>query len=507
MPVSTNHPQNLARDFLLNAEAASSGTAPGRLLLDHLRRDQRLKGTKEGCREGDCGACAVLLGELMDGEYVAYRAVPSCMLLAPQVIGRHVVTIEGLNLPRGLTPQQSAIVDAGASQCGFCTPGFVVSFTNLLLSAAELSLDEAITAIGGNLCRCTGYVSLVRAAEELVSQFENLSPPGPLRTKELVELGVLPKHFLEAAQQLRLLRKEQKLLDTSEQRQGTAEQEALIVVAGATDLIVQHGAAINTAPLRFQPAGPKPSSPYIEGDELIIPGATSFESLRRSPAFATVWPSALKDLELFASALIRERATVAGNIANASPIADGTAMLLALEARLEIGSREGLESAQSNTRRQRPLADFFQSYKQIDLGPDEWIHNVRIALQPRRRVHFEKISKRTYLDIATVNSAVCITTSKDGIIESIMISAGGVAPTPLVLIKTAAFLTGKTLGVKLLLAAMPVLDDELAPIDDVRGSAAYKRLAIRQLFFAHFLDLFPSASGLIDEAALLEAIR
>ena len=490
MTTPTLPPPNGSGHFLLNEELVSIGASPGRLVLDLLRRDRRLVGTKEGCREGDCGACSVLLGELGSDGAVTYRAVPACMLLAGHLAGRHVVTLEGLNLPATLTPQQDAIVTAGASQCGFCTPGFVVSFTGFLLNATEFTVDEAVTAIGGNLCRCTGYVSLVRAARELVTTFGGLVPPGPARIEALVAAEALPKHFLEAQQRLVELR------NAPSGHDAAAQPNHPIALAGGTDVIVQRGAALDEATPRFLVASTAPRAPDFEANELIIPAAASFEDLRRSPAFAEVWPTAREDLELFASAIIRERATVAGNLANASPIADGTAMLLALDAELELGS--------SAATRRLPLAQFYRGYKQLDLAADERILSVRIAHDPRRRVHFEKLSKRTYLDIATVNSGLGVIADESGRIESITISAGGVAPTPLLLRETAAFLTGKTLTAAQLQAAAPILDAELSPIDDVRGSAAYKRLALRQLFFAHFLALFPAA---IDAAELMESPR
>ena len=472
--------------YLLNAGAVSSASASGRLLLDHLRRDLRLVGTKEGCREGDCGACSVLVGEPTEDGTLRYRAVPACMLLVGHVRGRHVVTIEGLNLPTGLTPQQTAMVEFGGSQCGFCTPGFIVSFTGFLLNATEFTEDEAVRAIGGNLCRCTGYVSIVRAARALVREFGTLMPPGAARVEALVAAGALPEHFGSAAARLR------ELGDEVIEDKGAL---AALRIGGGTDLIVQRGAELDELEPLFLMPPERERLPSLEGDELRIPAAATFEDLRRSSAFARVWPTAAKDLELFASSLIRERATVAGNLANASPIADGTAMLLALEAILEL---EG-----GATARRLPLASFFLGYKQLALEDGERIVSVRIPVRPSRRVHFEKISKRTFLDIATVNSGLGIDL-RAGVIEHVTISAGGVAPTPLVLAKTTRFLTGRKLDDDTLLRAAELLDTELAPISDVRGSAAYKRLALRQLFFAHFLELFPDH---VSEAALLGAVR
>lgn len=474
--------------FLLNGKPVQASVAPGRLVLDYLRRDLRSVGTKEGCREGDCGACAVLLGELdpEEGGCITYRAVPSCMLLLGHVRHRHIVTIEGLNPAKGLSPVQQAVVDQGASQCGFCTPGFIVSFTEFVLNCTEFTVEGARRAIAGNLCRCTGYVSLVRAGEVLVKLFGDLPPPGEERLAALVGTGALPELFGTAGEQLRRLPPSPGHSDAS-----------TLTFGGGTDLIVQRGSALDQLAPNFMPSGRDQRALSMEGNRLRIPASASFEDLVRSAEFCALWPEAQRDLERFGSVLIRERATVGGNIANASPIADGTAIFLALDAELEL--------EKGGTTRRLPLGEFFLGYKQIALDPGEVIValHVQTPASAGRRMHFEKVSKREFLDIATVNSALSIA-ERGGRIEAVSLSAGGVAPTPLLLRKTAAALIGKQVQAQTVINACSVLDDEIAPISDVRGSHSYKRLLLRQLFFAHFLALFPE---LVDEELLLEVSR
>ncbi|HIG10786.1 MAG: FAD binding domain-containing protein [bacterium] len=472
--------------FQLNAESLETCGATGRLLLDYLRRDRRAVGTKEGCREGDCGACTVLLGELLhegSTSWVRYRAVPACMLLLGHVRGRHVVTIEGLNTGETLSPPQRAVVERGATQCGFCTPGFVVSFTGYLLNATGYDPETAIDAIAGNLCRCTGYTALVQAARDLEPEFTKLPPPGPERTAALVQAGALPEYFTRAAAEL-------------ERMQVNATQAEGLLLAGGTDLIVQQTSALDSTSPEFLLPNEEDRVPRVVDGRLVLPGACTFEDLRRSPDFLALWPGAHAALGRFASILIRERASVAGNIANASPIADGTAIFLALDAELELAS-----PADS---RRIPLKEFFLGYKQIALKEGERIAGLRMADAAHlgRLVNFEKLSKRTQLDIATVNSALSIAVV-DGRIEALTLSAGGVAPIPLLLAETANFLVGRPLTAATLIEAAAVLDGEIAPISDVRGSEEYKRLAMRQLFWAHFLELFPEA---IAAETFLEAI-
>jgi xanthine dehydrogenase small subunit len=477
------HNSSPTLSFLLNGVLIHApGAAPGRLLLDFLRRDLRSVGTKEGCREGDCGACGVLLGELGEDGNVTYAAVPSCMVLLGHVRGQHVVTIEGINPSKGLSPVQAAVVEHGGSQCGFCTPGFIVSFTGFLLNGTEFTVEEAKNSIAGNLCRCTGYVSLVRAGKAIAEQFDGLTAPGNKRIAALLEAGALPPTFEGVGAKL------------AELKASAAEDHASgpLLIGGGTDLIVQRGASLDdTAPdVRFPLAAER--KPRLQDGKLRIPGGATFEDLMRCEHFTALWPRAKADLGRFASALIRERATVAGNIANASPIADGTAIFLALGAALELVHEGELRTL--------ALADFYHGYKQFDLNGGELISAITIAPSSTRLFSFEKVSKREYLDIATVNTALCVE-QLDGVITSIVISAGGVGPTPMLLPKTASFLMGKAVTAELVLQAAALLETEIAPISDVRGSAEYKALLLRQLFLAHFLTLFPD---LISESALME---
>ena len=461
--------------FILNDREVETAAPAGLLVLDFLRNSERLTGTKEGCKEGDCGACAILLGEL-EGDAVRYQPVTSCLVPLAEVHGKHVVTIEGCNLA-GLNPVQEAIVEFGGTQCGFCTPGIVVSLHGLLLDHAKgLSLDDVKYALSGHLCRCTGYRSLKDCAATLERDLgSRLHANGSAsRVPALTAAGALPEYFTTIPERLRALR-------ASSSAPATHAADELLI-AGGTDLYVQQGETIPER--RVAVLGQRPELKGIRraGGEFRIGALTTFEEFGTHPAVIGAIPAIGAFNHLIASWQIRNRATLAGNIVNASPIGDFTALLLALDARVVL--EEG------GTRRSVHLKEFYRGYKQIDLRPGELLTEVAFADPTAARVNFEKVSKRTCLDIASVNSACSIRCTGDTIGEA-HFSLGGVAPVPLYLRETSRALRGRALDLETAWEAVRVSQQEIAPISDVRGSAEYKRLLARQLLIAHFVTLFP----------------
>lgn len=463
--------------FLLNDELVETDAPAGTVILDVVRHDRQLSGTKIGCREGDCGACTVLVGELRDGR-LEYRSMTSCLLALASVHGKHVVTVEGLGLP-GLSPVQRAMVEASGTQCGFCTPGFVVSLTALALSSEPASAASAVRAIDGNICRCTGYKSIERAARDVAGQLADKDARDPLAWS--VAHGFLPAWFGSVAERLRAIPA------PAPARVSSPAHPAH--VGGGTDLYVQRHDTMTHAPV----------APLIEDLSLrgireeaghgVIGGAAVVTDLLESPLLHRHFPRLTSHLLLVSSTPIRNMGTVAGNFVNASPIGDLTAFFLALGSTLSLRSSEG-------TLREVALDRFFEGYKQIDKRPDEVIVSVRFPLPgPATHFGFEKVSKRTMLDIASVNSAARIETEGDRI-QTARLSAGGVAPVPLFLREASASLTGKPLTAGAVRAACEVAQSEISPISDARGSADYKRLLLRQLLFAHFLTLFPERVAL-----------
>jgi len=461
------------RYFLLNDSAIGTDWPAGAALLDFLRDKQRLAAAKPGCREGDCGACQVLLGA-WDGEGVRYRTVNSCLLPLAEAEGRHVVSLEGLNLP-GLSSVQQALLEEGGVQCGYCTAGLVVALTGYLLAAQGLAFADAQDAVVGNLCRCTGYAGIRRALAKLCASLALPPESSAGRVERLVGLGILPEYFRAIPQRLRQL----------PAAEPSAATGAALRVGGGTDVFTRQPERLAGRPLVLLARRESLQGIWAEGGRLFIGAETSEEDIRSSPLLNTHFPGLEQDFRLIASTPVRHRATLGGNLANASPIADGAVYFLAHNARL--GLKQGRQL------RELPLSRFFRGYKRVDLREGEEIEWLAVELPAKPAAFsFEKTSRRAHLDVATVNSALRIEVS-DGMVESAWLSAGGVAPTPLLLERAGESLVGRRLDAATVKEAARLALEQAAPISDVRGSASYKRLLLRQLVYAHFLKLFPAS--------------
>jgi len=462
--------------FLLNNEPIHTDLPGGMTVLDFVRYQKSLTGTKCGCREGDCGACSVLIGELDGTNGVNYRTMTSCLTPLANVQGKHVVTVEGINPPGegALTPVQQAMVDESGTQCGFCTVGFVVSLTNFCIEPTTAGPEQAIAAIDGNICRCTGYKSIKRAAMRLTELLQTRQEKLPLDFA--IQKGIVPGYFAEVPARL-------KAIQAAIPKPEVAKQA--FFVGGGTDLYVQRHESMVHAPASHLFNQTKLRGIDQAGDFIEISGAATVTDLLESPHLQAIFPDLRKHLKLVSSTPIRNMATIAGNLVNASPIGDLTIWLLALDARIVLAN---------GSKRELPLRDFYLGYKSLDKTADEVLETIRFRKPEGIYLfNFEKVSKRTHLDIASVNSAALLRT-QDGLVTEAHIATGGVAPIPLYLKKTSAFLVGKPLPIApdlndpVLAEACEILQSEISPISDVRGSATYKRLLARQLFLAHFAN-------------------
>lgn len=467
--------------FLLNNELVSVEVAPALVALDYLRKNKLLTGTKEGCKEGDCGACTVIVGEMVSDE-VNYKPMTSCLLPMGELHGKHLVSIEGLNMEQ-LSPVQAAMVDCGGTQCGYCTPGFVVAMTAGLMDKTKpLNAKGVEYSISGNLCRCTGYRSIKEAGAKA---FTLLKPKlsSSNRIADLAKAGAIPNFFENVAERLNSIPK----LDESP----STEEDALPMIAGGTDLLVQKGESLASAEATLLNCSPIQSPIECEGIIRVDP-RMNFEDFGNHPLIQSAIPKIQSYNELIASWPIRTRASLGGNICNASPIADMTSLLLAMEAQLEIGKKT------------IPLRDFFIGYKQLAKEDKEQVTAITFPKpSPHSYINWEKVSKRKILDIASINSAAKIEIV-DGTISDAHLSLGGVAATPLFLKETSERLKGKSLELEPILKIIDDAQDEFNPISDVRGSANYKRLLARQLLVTHFSKLFPN---IFSEEALHAALR
>ncbi len=461
--------------FILNNQLIQTDDRPGMVLLDFIRYKRHLMGTKAGCREGDCGACTVLEGYLENDE-VRYKSIVSCLTPLGNVQGRHIVTIEGLQKDK-MSPVQQAMIDNAATQCGFCTPGFIMSLTAHSLAPEKSSPERVISAISGNICRCTGYISIEHAAEDISFFLQRKDGKDPLGW--LIKEAFLPEYFHGIAGRLKQLKVENQ------------ESETGKIVGGGTDLFVQQADAMAVADLCFLKEDMTQADAYaidtieVDTDNGIcrIGGTVTASDILHKVELQQYFPRLKEYFKLISSEPVRNMGTVAGNIVNASPIADLVIFFLALDAEVHL-------KAKSGTTRNVPLRKFYTGYKQLIMKPDETILHISFRLPQQTFFNFEKVSKRQYLDIASVNSAMLLQLDDDTIKE-VHLSAGGVFAWPFYAEKTVSFLKGKTLTPELIKDAAAVLTSEVAPISDIRGSKEYKSLLLRQLFFVHFAEMFP----------------
>ncbi len=453
--------------FVLNNQTIETELPIGTTVLDFARYHKNLKGTKIGCREGDCGACTILVGELK-GDSVKYRTMTSCLMPIGNAHGKHIVTVEGINKENGeLTAVQQAMVDESGTQCGFCTVGFVMSLTNFCIDETPKTCASAISAIDGNICRCTGYKSIERACGKIVTG-ELLIVNEENALNVALKNETVPSYFSEIP--LRLSEIDSNINNL----QLTINNSK--VVAGGTDLYVQKHEEMVYAEATHILFDDELRT-ITETDEFVELGASVVVTdLLESDIFNRLFPNLYKHLKLVSSTPIRNMATLAGNFTNASPIGDMTVWFLGSDAEIIF-----------NNDRVLPLKDYYLGYKTLAKSDDEFIKTIRFR-KDFTHFNFEKVCKRTYLDIASVNTAISLKVAGN-VIEHANVSIGGVFATPLYLRKTSEYLNGKEINESIIREANEILQTEISPISDVRGTMEYKRLLARQLFKAHFVEL------------------
>lgn len=446
-------------------------------LLDFVRYQKRLTGTKIGCREGDCGACTVLVGTLKN-DAMEYQSITSCISPLGNAHGKHIVTVEGTNLQNKLTTTQEAMKANYATQCGFCTPGFVVSLTGFTLSNSDKNYNNALDAISGNICRCTGYKAIERAANQVVEKFQNTNKTS---LDWLIENEFIPEYFATIPKRL----KEIEIKDSNKPKGK--------YVSGGTDLYVQQADHLADNDVHLITEKKYLKGITITNSSCTIGTNSTVSDIWNHSELNKLFPNLRKHLKLVSSEQIRNMASLGGNFVNASPIGDMTIFFLALNSNITIVNSEEQE-------RTIALKDFYKDYKKIDLHEGELLKEICFKpLTKKSFFNFEKVSKRTHLDIASVNSAIHISVENKTIVEA-NVAIGGVAAIPKYLHETSAFLKGKQLSVETIIEANEILQKEISPISDVRGTSDYKRLLARQLFIAHFIELFPMQFTLNDVA-------
>ena len=458
--------------FILNDELISTDKPPGYRVLDFIRNDKNLKGTKESCREGDCGACTVLLGERIENK-LFYHTTTSCLLLLGEIHGKHIVTIEGLNQNKLNTIQQG-VVKEHASQCGYCTPGILLSITGYLLTCNVLTREDMILSLDGNICRCTGYSSIKRAVNEVVTLFEekvDMLLDEENRIKNLTEWKILPEYFLSIEKRLNDI-------PPLELIKGNSTK---VTIAGGTDLVVQRDEEVVDYDLTFVSNISEKSKIRQKDNKIYIDAHSTVTDIYNSKILSEILPEIKKKFHLISSTPIRNVATLGGNLVNASPIGDLSVFFLALDSEICLMEKDN--------KRVIALRDFFIDYKKLDKTSNELIKWLRFEMpSDNASMNFEKVSKRERLDIASVNTALKIVV-ENNLVKNISIAAGGIAPVPkyFSLVKK---IIGDELNESTIKRTADLCLEEISPISDIRGSKEYKRLLLRQLIYAHFVSLF-----------------
>jgi xanthine dehydrogenase small subunit len=439
------------------------GSAAFQPLSDLLRSEQRLVGTKVVCAEGDCGSCTVLIGRPR-ADKLEYRPVTSCIQYVAQLDGAHVVTVEGLSEPGQLNPVQESFVTNHGAQCGFCTPGFIASLCGLFETNPQPTRQETARALVGNLCRCTGYDSILASAAAVDgAKMPRLAERYP-EASLAAELGRAAGEAITLNAGTRQLFKPATLAEAVALR---AAHPDAAVLAGGTDLgVVWNKGKRELGSLLCLGEVPELREHHVDGKLWTIGAGVTLADVERTaaeriPAFARL-------LERFGSPPIRNAGTIGGNIANGSPIGDSMPCLFALGAAVELigpgGSRRVL------------LDQFYTGYRKTVMRADELIARVVVPLLgPDERFTVHKVSKRFDLDISTFAAALWVRMQGEKVAEA-RIAYGGVAAT-IVRVPTAeAALVGRSLDDATLHAAGRAARDAIKPISDVRGSDAYRKL-------------------------------
>jgi xanthine dehydrogenase small subunit len=470
------------------------GVDPHTSLLEHLREHEGLTGTKEGCAEGDCGACTVALLEPDDGR-VRVRPINSCIRFLPTLQGKGVLTVEGLADARlGLHPVQQAMVECHASQCGFCTPGFVMSLWALFKHQAAPTRQQACDALAGNLCRCTGYRPILEAAGRMgrhVAEPGHADPTlrGWLRTAATAAAPAGAAE-LELAQALQRLAPsggwsyaagETRFFaphTVEELSELVARHPQAWVLAGGTDVALWVNKALQDTRV-FIWTGQVRALHRIESTDthLHLGGALTLD--RAFEAMHAHWPMFDEVWRRFASPPVRASGTLGGNVANGSPIGDSMPVLIALGAEVVLQHRD--------SRRVLPLEALYLDYKHQSRVPGEWVESLRLPWPgASQRLAAYKLSKRPEQDISAVLGAFNVVVDESGVITSARLAFGGMAGVPRRATQAEAALAGQSFTAEAFERAAQALAADFAPIGDMRASAAYRMRGAAQLLRRFF---------------------
>lgn len=453
------------------------GFSPTTTVLNYLRASAEHKGTKEGCAEGDCGACTVVIAEPHSDSRLKYTAIDSCLVFLPMLQGKQLITVENLKKDNQYHPVQQEMIERNGSQCGYCTPGFIMSLLALYKTSNSPSKDEIQDALTGNLCRCTGYRPIVEAAaaacvheerdhfseeeKNVIQKLKSISKDqNSIRLLSGNQIYVRPQQLEEA---LRFL----------------SENPDALIVQGATDIALRVTKKHEVLGKILDLSALSALKEIKTADREFSFGAgMNLEDIRKY--CENIFPPLYKMLSVFGSRQIRSLATLGGNIGSASPIGDTLPVLMALNARIELQSISG--------KREIPMTEFIIGYRKTQRQSNELISAVIIPkMNPNSIVRSYKVSKRKDLDISTLSGGFSLTFQGE-LISSAVLAYGGMAERTKRAVTAENYLVGKKWTREIAVQAGEYVYSEFTPLSDTRSGAEFRRLAARNLMLKFWQD-------------------